>query len=242
MRYIPAFLCLFVFSPFSWPQLPAHYKSGLTGAQNLAAIGKLNPNAPGGLSFDDRYEGVKGSPYLFDTLMTSFLRIKGQNEFMNIETNINAYENSLLYRNPSTGRLYEIAAHNISDLVVISNNEELYFRSTEGLSFEKPMKEPLLCQVLNSGKAQFIRIPRKVFIKADYRGAYTADRRYDEFRTEYRYFLSGPDNICYQVNLTKKSIEKVYPDKKELIRNFDESSFSGTKEEMILAILRSMVP
>jgi hypothetical protein len=220
-------------------QLPEQYKTGINAEQNIVAIGKLNPNAPGGTGFDERYQGVKGSPLLFDSLLVSWLKIKGQSNYIQIETDLNVLENELIYRNPSNRRIFSIDADKVNELFVRSGDGELYFRTTGGLKFAKAFKETRFCQVLYKGKAGLLKLPEKIYVKADYRGAYTADRRYDEFKTEYRYFVNGPDSLYHQVNLSKKAISKIYPDREKEIAAFDEKPFADNKEEMVISLLKT---
>ncbi len=48
------------------------YQTGITADQNLKAIGNLAPYSTGGLGFDTRYEGTKGSPYLLEPCILHF--------------------------------------------------------------------------------------------------------------------------------------------------------------------------
>ena len=114
---------------------------------------------------------------------------------------------------------------------------DLLFRTTSGKSFDKEMKEQKFIQVLKETPVLFIKMPVKIFIQADYKSAYSADRRYDEYVTNYRYYLMGSDNVLHQIQLTRKSVLKLYPEKKRIIgQEPDEKTFEN-KEEMILSLL-----
>ena len=219
-----------------YSQVNNPYRIGLTAEQNLNAIGNLSPTAPGGIGFDSRYEGVVGSTRLFDTLLPSLLNIKGQDYYLKLESDIDLIKNTVIFLNPKTRKLNWIKTDIVNELVITENGKELIFRTTGGRKFEKEIKEDRFFQVLKDGSYQFIKMPLKDFIEADYKGVYTSNRRYDEYKTEYKYFILKPDSIYYQTRLSKKSLIKLFPDKKQLI-NSAEISSESEDELMILSIL-----
>jgi hypothetical protein len=219
-------------------QVSNPYKSGLTAEQNLIAIGKLNPNAHGGIGFDERYEGVKGSSMLFDTLFQSYVKVKGQEYYLQLEADIEAEANLLKYKNPSNGKFYTLGTDLVTEVVFRNGEQFLAFKTTEGLPFEKALKDQKFCQVIYSQKPALLKITYKVLLKADYKGAYTSDTRYDEYKTDYKYYLKGPDSLFHQINLSKKSLTKLYPGKKENINNSPDPSDSLSKEDMVLNIIK----
>ncbi len=82
-------------------------------------------------------------------------------------------------------------------------------------------------------------VPEKTFIEADYKAAYSADRRYDEYESFNKYFIKGADNVFHQIQLNKKSLVKIFPDKKEMINDaFREKSGEGDEEKIIALLLK----
>ena len=221
----------------AFPQASTIYQRGLSAEENLKAIANLGPYSVGGIGFDNRYEGVKGSPRMLDTLLPSFLRLKGQDYYIELKSDIDLENNALIYMNPSSKKLLTVPIDFISELLIIKDGNELLFRTTYGKSFEKEIKPQRFYQVLNDGRYQFIKVPFRIFVQADYKGAYSTDRRYDEYQSKDKYYLLGSDSIFHLIQLNKKSISKLYPDKKYLVdQSENEESFPG-KEEMIISIL-----
>lgn len=216
------------------------YQKGLSADQNLNAIVNLAPYSNGGVGFDTRYMGIKGSTRLFDTLMPSFLKIKGKDYYLQLKTDIDLVSNSLLFTHPKTGKMLSLPSDIVSELIIENNGKELIFSTSDGKKFEKKLKEQKFFQVLKVAPVMFIRMPVKTFTEADYKGAYSADRRYDEYETKYRYYISGSDNIFHQIQLNKKSLIKLFPDKKELISNLIESKSYKNSEEMVIAVLEKL--
>lgn len=235
-------LILFCFSLLTFlsgysQQASAIYQRGLSAAENLKAIANLGPYSQGGIGFDTRYEGIKGSPRMLDTLLPSFLRLEGQDYYIELMADIDLVKNAVIYIHPKTKQMFSIPGDLISELIINNDGKELVFRTTKGKTFEKEMKEQKFYQVLKDGKYQFIKIPVKTFVQANYKGAYSADRRYDEYQPDARYYLMNADSIFCQIQLNKKSVSKIYPDKKELIDQVAREEANTDKEAMILSIL-----
>ena len=221
-----------------FPQENSIFQTGLTAEQNMNAIGNLSGHATtAAIGFDTRYEGIKGSPMLFDTLLPSSLNIRGQDFYIQLKTNLNLVTNSLIFIYPKTGKLLSISSSLIKEVIINYDGKEMVFRTANGKKFIKDFKEHKFFQVLKDGPVQFIKMPVKKIIAADYKDAYSADRRYDEYTTFYKYYLMSSDSTFNQINLTKKSLLKVFPEKKELINNTFKTNSYGNNEKMVLEIL-----
>ncbi len=205
--------------------------------ENMQSVINLNKISQTGISFDTRYEGVKGSPRLTDTLLPSFLKLAGQDYYFQIKADLDLVNNALIYVGSGSSQMYSIPSSDVSELIINKDGNELLFRTTKGKKFEKDLKENQFYQVLSEGEYEFIKIPMKSFLRADYQGAYTADRRYDEYINETRYYLKGRDGTYYQVQLNRKSLLKVIPEKKEIIEKAFSKGSSDDKESLVLSIL-----
>jgi hypothetical protein len=213
------------------------YQKGLTADQNLKAIGELAPYSTGGVGFDTRYQGVKGTTRLIDTLCPSFLRIKGQDYYLQLKTDIDLVRNTLLFIHPKTGKLLALPSSMVSEVVITNHGREMVFRTTSDLKFDKDFKDPKFFQVLKDSTVAFIKMPVKIFTEADFKGAYSPDRRYDEYETKYRYYIRASDDVFRQVQLNRKSISKLFPAQKELISSAFESAGEASDEAIVLSIL-----
>lgn len=238
MKKVSIFLFLILIGAKVYSQGNNLYQTGLTAEQNLKAIGDLTRYATaGGVGFDNRYEGTKGSPRLFDTLQPSFLNIKGQDFYLELNTNIDLIDNSLIFIYPSTGKLLSIPSNLIKELKINLKGNKMVFRTASGNKYSKDFKEHKFFQVLSEGHYQFFKLPIKKLIAADYKDAYSPNRRYDEYTTYYKYYIMNPDSSFNQIQLTKKSLIKLFPARKETINNIFESQSSDNKEELVIALL-----
>lgn len=233
------FFCvsLFFFPDGFAQQASTVYVKGLSASENLKAIANLGPYTQGGIGFDMRYQGVKGTPRMLDTLLPSFLRLGGQDYYIELMADLDLVNDALIYIHPKTRKMFSVPADVISEIIINKEGKEMVFRTTGGKRFDKDLKEQKFYQVLKEGDFQFIKIPYKQFVQADYKGAYTSDRRYDEYKDDARYYLLNNDSIFYQIQLNRKSILKMFPDRKELIDQAFRDESNPDKEAMILSIL-----
>ena len=237
MKKLLIILISFLIISSVYSQSGTLYQTGLTAEQNLNAIGNLARYSTGGIGFDTRYEGIKGSPRLFDTLLTSSLKLKGEDYYIQLESNLDLIGNSLIFINPKTGQLLSIPSGIIKEVIINNKGKKMLFRTTNGKRIEKDIKEEKFFQVLKDGQYQFIKLPLKKIIEADFKDVYGSDRRYDEYTTYYKYYILSSDSSFHRIQLTKKSLVKIFPDKKELITRTIEAKSYDNDEEMVIDIL-----
>lgn len=217
----------------SFAQKPIGYFSGVTAETNLRAVANLSPYSTA-VGFDTRYQGVKGTTRLYDTLVASSVLVKGQQYYFRLESDIDVVRNALLFRRPSGGELMEILSDNITEVIIHDKGNDLVFRTTDSIELDKQEDENKFFQVLKEGPWQFIKIPDRKFVAADYKRLYSPDIRYDEYKPLSKYYIMGSDSVFHHVQLTRKSLQKLFPDKKELIdSNFNEKSSSDPEADVI---------
>ena len=216
------------------------YQSGISGQENLQAIANISPTSVGGMGFDNRYEGIKGSTRLFDTLVNSYLLVRGQEKYIQFNSDIDVVRNTLIFIHPNSGKLMELSAEIVDELILHKDGRDMIFRTTKGLQFDKEIRDNRFFRVLLEEPHQFIMIPEKNFVEADYKAAYSADRRYDEYQPLNKYFIKGTDNVFHQIQLNKKSLIKIFPDRKEIINDAFREKSDEEDEEKVIAILRKL--
>jgi hypothetical protein len=220
-------------------QVKNTYQTGISAEENLKAIANLGAFSVGGTGFDTRYKGVKGSPMLFDTLLISYLKISQQDKYIEIRSNIDLVTNSIICVHPKTKLLISIPGNKINELTIRNEDNDLVFRTMSNENLKMKSGEHIFYQVLNDDPYKLIKVPSKDFIEADYKQAYSPGRNYDEFITVYKYYILSPDGNINQCQLTVKSVSKIFPDKKELIKKKAEEKEYTDKELMVTEILKS---
>jgi len=215
-------------------------RSGILSTRDVEDFANLSPYSTGAVGFDTRYQGVKGTTRLFDTLVKSLLLVKDKEVYYEFEADIDLVRNAIIIPHPKTGKLVEIPSDKVEELIVNRGDEKLIFRTTGGIPFEKEIKENRFYQVLKGGANQFINVPVKDFIEADYKRVYSPDRRYDEFKLVNRYYIEGPDKVFHRVQLNRQSLSKLFPDKKDLITRIFKEENDPDPEKKVIKILEKL--
>jgi hypothetical protein len=216
---------------------PYKYQSGPSAEDNLNRVINVSPLSTGGMGFDTRYEGVKGSPRLFEKLLPAFVKMKSQDEYFKLKIDLDVYQNNLIFTHPKTGKQLALPASYIIEIVINTDSIKGLFKTTASMNFEKEFKDIKFCQILKDNPYQFIKLPVKILNEADYKKIYGVDKRYDEFETSYKYFVLTGDSVFHQVQPNKKSLIKLFPEKKNLIESTLAANPNLKGEEMILTIL-----
>lgn len=231
-------LILFLSSASVYSQVTDPYQKGYSAEQNLKAIGRITPYSPGGMGFDNRYLGVVGSPLLFDKLLPALVKINTEERYLNIESNLDVYQDRLIFSHPVTKNLMYIPVDIIDEVLINHNGENLIFRTTKDKKFDPSIDKIRFYQVLYSNGITLVKIAVKRLIPADYQAVYSADRRYDEFETKFIYYYIGEDAVFRKITPNKKSLLKVFPEKSEVIeRTLREKEFVDT-DEMVIEVIK----
>jgi hypothetical protein len=215
------------------------YQKGVTAEKNLNTVSNISPNSPGGVGFDNRYEGVKGTPRLFDTLQSGLLWIKKDNNYFQLKIDLDVYRNRLIFSHPKTGKLMEIPSEIVREVIITVDGKEQKFRTAMAEKFNNEVNKDRFYQVLDEIPL-FIRIPVKTFNEANYKSLYSPDQRYDEFELKYQYYYRGSDSVFHKVQPNQKTLIKLFPDKKGIIEaGIKENKFSNN-DEMIMKIMENL--
>ncbi|MHC1731421.1 MAG: hypothetical protein AB9888_05290 [Bacteroidales bacterium] len=233
--------CLFIVLAFL-PAVPliaqksVAYQTAALNETNLRAVMSISPYSTA-LGFDNRYEGIKGSPRLLDTLTPSLLLLKGQGKYYELETDIDVVRNTILFMGFSGGELMEIPAEHVTELVFLHHGRDIVFRTSGSLRFDRKPDDYKFYTVLKPGQNEFIKIPDRKLEEADYQGLYSPDIRYDEFRNADKYYIMAADSVYHRVQLTRKSLVKLFPDRKQLINEMFNEKVSEDPEADVAALL-----
>ena len=193
-------------------------------SENLRSLGSAGAGAV--TTFDNRYKGVKGSVYMFQDWFPGelFLKEKKRVHFPNL--NYDVFDNYVVYKEEIGGTILEV------------NKKLIDFFMIYGLDSMKfvPVKHPKsgkmsFVEILYSGNTKLYRIYEKEFLKANYEGGYSADRKYDEFVDKISIYmsLSGQEEMIKLK--TSKSMSKQFPDHnsemKKYIGNYSAKELKG---------------
>jgi hypothetical protein len=182
-------------------------------------------------SFDNRYQGVKGTPLMFEDWTEGYVLFKDKPEEEEVKTfkmNIDLFQNKLyvtLY-NGSIGTLPAKFVRSVH--FKTEDGKEHVFKPFIRKEVESSNFPGLgYYEILHEGDILLMKHHRKIFKEADYKGAYSADIRYDEYQDETRYFISLDNQSFEKIKLKSKNLEKAMP-------NYDIKALSK-KEKLNLS-------
>jgi len=236
------FMAIYVF-----PQ-KASYQDGAMGGDNFKILSR---NSGYLHSFGSRYEGSKGSPNLFNSFVTSYILVKGQEKYIQFEGDIDLLRNNVIFMDQATGQVMEVPSDDVVELVFNKYDKELIYRTTKDINFSKKIRENKFYQVIYEKPYKLIMITFKTFKKADSSPTFNSGRHYDEFQTERRFYIEDSkgtfhhiilnkvdyDYIVHPTVIGKKELASIFPDKKEVIFKEFEEKPDSVSIERIYSIL-----
>ena len=185
-------------------------------------------------TFDNRYEGVKGTPYVFEEFRQGEVFLKNKNKVVIEDLNYNCFENEITYMDPATDVVRLFNKFQV-DLFTIQDGDKVL--TFVPLKLEEDAETIFVEVLYNKGSIAY-KAYKKEWVKANYEGGYSADRKYDEFVDKYDlYFMKKGDNVLYQARRSKKQVLAAFPDQKSDISSFIKSSKLDLKEDESLVKL-----
>jgi hypothetical protein len=180
-------------------------------------------------SFDNRYEGVRGSPTLFEDFVIGNVNMKKGNKVVGEELNYDAVAHELIAKSKAYNKIMAVRR----DLV---ESFELISPGGDTLLFTKPTERGF-CQQIYEGKNLKLYLKHaKVLSKANYGGGYNGNaRNYDEFVDASEYIFSVDGSVLEPIKPSRKAFEKKLPQKKNLISSYFKDHKPDLKNDRELA-------
>ena len=210
---------------------PTSYKAKV----NLSELGSVSGRGSV-QTFDNRYEGTKGTPYVFKTWLPGEVFLKSKKKVLVKELNYNCFDNELVFLDPATKVIRLINRYTVDLFYILNSSDTLLFAPIE----PENDGEFLFAQVLYKGGSVVYKLYQKEFVRANYEGGYSADRKYDEFANKSDlYFSKQDDPIFYKVKKSKKQILTVFPDAEDEISSYIKAEKLDLKlEEDVVKLLK----
>lgn len=222
MQHHTLLLLLFLVSA----ELHAQEMTTQEAQANLKILGGAGYTAR---TFDDRYEGVKGFPTLFEKYMAADIRLADGKRFTNKATNLDVVNQELIIvKNEKEWILSKSVVRNFT-----------FFDGKDSVRFIKLNVEEsgeVYFQQLVKGEIELLKLHSKTFVKADYKGAYSSGRTQDEFRNTKKYFLKLSEDKVEEIK-TKKDLQKLLPQHQAWLETFIKENKLDVKEESHLISL-----
>jgi hypothetical protein len=190
-------------------------------------------------NMDGLYEGIKGTPYLFNEWKQGNIYLNDNTYINDVNIKYNIYTDDILYLNSKSGDSLIIDRSLINSFEIAGDNSNnlLLFKEIN----LKPGKsdKSTFVKVIHDGKSKFIVKYSKTFIKADYKGAYSAGRKYDEYTDDFQYYIIKNESNPDKIKLNKRSVTKVLSDKDDKIKFYlDEHKLALDNEDDVAKLLQ----
>lgn len=162
--------------------------------------------------FDLRYEGVKGTPLLFEDWQPAKLQLANRDTFSaSVKINVDLEQNVLLlqWKNGKVGQisLFKLKAFQIEDKDGTHTWQLITEKEVEGTS-NSQLK---VYEILYAGKFTLLKSIKKSFKKANFKEAYSIGNRFDEYAQEIDYWLREGKKPYQEIKLKRKAIEEALP-------------------------------
>ncbi|MDJ1503283.1 hypothetical protein [Xanthocytophaga agilis] len=182
--------------------------SGYDAQQNLNMAGGVGGSGMTVVrGFDNRYEGLRGSPYLLPHWCNADVTLANSKIQNDVPVKYDIYSNRLVMRRPQGDSAIVVSSSVKGFLLkdVLTGQNRLFERFPDLKTDDTILKEEYL-EVLYEGKtALLVRYDKKV-LKASYQGAYSSGRTYDELMDDKSYYIRKTDGTINKVKLGKKAV------------------------------------
>jgi len=188
-------------------------------------------------NMDALYEGLRGTPYLINEWLAGNVYFADNSVIEDVPLKLDVYTDRLMYQNPTSLDSFVIDK-SIVKMFILNNEVEGNEYKFEKVNIEKKDgEEGMFLHLLYDGNIRLYKQYSKHFIPADYKGAYSAGRKYDELKDDEQLMIYKEGEL-HKISTGKRSLLKVLSGKKDEMKNYikaENLSMSGIKD--IISVL-----
>lgn len=213
--WIPLLCCCFVFAQ----NTPQSGNVQPLVEEDLRALGDAGNHAVV-KTYDQRYEGVRGTPFLQGEWLPGEVWTSSGSHIKKALLKYDAYKDELLFQ--MKGYTQVAIKTNVTAFLLLDaeQGDSLYFvKKTIALPGSRQLANEYF-QLLYDGPSQLLKKHSKVLQRADYQGAYSSGKTYDEFISETQYYLRLPTGSYQKVKLNKKSLLKILDQHPQALKSY----------------------
>lgn len=207
---------------------------------NLNQIGNAGNSAENmtpGFAYDNRYDGIKGSPYWFEDWGVGKVDFIGFKSYENVLIKYDVVNQKVVLKLGSDSQEYVVEPEIIERFYSTYLGTENRFVKFDKFLFEKPKDKTKFYRVVHDGEIPVIHEVTKYLKKADFQGAYAAGETYDEFIKKEAYYILLPNGKFKEIILKENSVAKGLPaSKAKLFKAYFEENNIKLKTEQTLRL------
>lgn len=175
--------------------------------------------------YDDRYEGVVGSPFLFEKWPCGYYINENGNKIGILKLNYDAYKGELIAERKGEAGFVVLNEKDISSCVFEMEPENVKFVKVEAEDGTKYLE-----LVYEQNEVKVLKHHVKILMGANFRQPYSPDNRSDQFVNKTYYFVDWGNGL-EPFKLNKGSIKKTFKAKPFNVEQIAEMHNFNFKEE-----------
>lgn len=211
--------------------------------QDLRELANLAPGSGPIRTIDNRYEGVRGNPFLSEDWQKGTIKLASKDDFgQEVLLMLNLFEQVLYFR-LTNGFASSLPSSTLHAFRIYTSPEQFdLFRVYPEAVIEGTNNPKLkFYEVLFEGPFVLLKQHAKTFRAADYKAAYSTNQRYDEFADQSSLWLQEKGKDFVKIKLKRKAIEQALPEYADLIREVMKSEkISLNQEEDLVRLLEGV--
>lgn len=205
---------------------------GVETQTNLSQLGATNDPTQVVRMFDDRYKGVKGSPFYWDYYVSGKINFKDGKIYSVKAMNFNSLEDEVVVKTEGDSRLVVLNKKSVVSFDVDSFScldSFCHFVKIDSIGMPAGYYA-----VLVDKRIKVICKLSKTILKADFKGAYSSSQTYDRIVDEERYYFKNKQGFLIEFKRSQKSISSLLPEKSKVISNFIKENHLNPKSNSSL--------
>lgn len=188
-------------------------------------------------SFDNRYSGVKGSPYIFDDWIPAKVSIQNNQSkkpysVSDVSVMIDAHKN-VLFVQPLKGSSVITMDRGVQSVLLYQGTDSLL------INLIKIEDNFAFCSIIFNGKIEVAKSYKRIFKKANYKEAYSTGKTYDEFIVKDQLYLNN-NGKWIKIKNNKKFWTGQFPTLKHEITTYFKAN-NVSDESSMLQFLKEVI-
>ena len=192
------------------------------------------------LVYNNSYEGVEGSPFLFDFWALGEITLTSSIHFDSLRIKYNIVDDNIFVQN-DLGKIIIPVKSLVQSFIIIDSlgNDYKFIKMPLISEKENAITKHGFFELLFDGKVKLLAQRKKYLKEADYQGAYSANRPYDEFRSQPPiYYWVNTSGVAVKLKKGKKGV-LARLENNEVLANYVKKEHLDLKKEHDLIILIS---
>ncbi|UXE66938.1 MAG: hypothetical protein KA713_21330 [Chryseotalea sp. WA131a] len=215
------------------------FGQGVESQTNINQLGATNDPTQMVRQFDNRYQGIKGSPLFWDGYVSGVLKFKDGRIYRVKSLNYDLVDDSFIYKLESDNRVLVLKnAETFKADSSLCPEDFCFFKRFDFSNSEAPSG---YFAVLAEGRNFFLCKISKTILKADFKGAYSANQNMDRFIEERRFYIVDPDGKISLFKNSQKSVTELFPLNKNLIKDLiSKNNYKLKNPRDLISLLESI--